>query len=60
MVVGTAGTFAAPGYPMVQAAFVLVSAAVVCSVVWADPSSAGRGALLLAAGLPVFFWFRRS
>jgi APA family basic amino acid/polyamine antiporter len=55
-----AGTFAAPGYPVVQVVFVLVSAAVVSSVVWADPGSAGRGALLLAAGIPVFFWFRRS
>jgi hypothetical protein len=29
-------------------------------VVLADPSSAFRGALLLAAGVPVFLWFRRS
>jgi len=28
-------------------------------VVWADPSSAWRGAVLLAAGIPVFYWFRR-
>src|SRR5262245_47474582 len=54
-----AGTFAAPGYPIVQAAFVVVAAAVVLSVVWADPSSALRGALLIAAGVPVFLWFRR-
>ena len=53
------GTFQAPGYPYVQAAFVIVAAAVVLSVVRADPSSALRGALLLAAGIPVFFWFAR-
>lgn len=52
------GSFQAPGYPIVQLAFVLVAAAVVSSVVWADPSSALRGALLLAAGIPVFLWFR--
>jgi APA family basic amino acid/polyamine antiporter len=53
------GTFQAPGYPYVHAAFVIVAAAVVLSVVRADPSSALRGALLLAAGIPVFFWFAR-
>jgi basic amino acid/polyamine antiporter, APA family len=47
------------GYPFVQMAFVAVAAAVVLSVVWADPSSAWRGALLLAAGVPVFYWFTR-
>ena len=51
------GTFRAPGYPVVQIAFVVVSAAVVLSVVRADPASAWRGALLLAAGVPVFYWF---
>ena len=54
-----AGTFRSPGYPVVEVAFVLVAAAVVLSVVRADPSSSLRGALLLAAGIPVFFWFRR-
>jgi basic amino acid/polyamine antiporter, APA family len=53
------GTFRSPGYPIVESAFVLIAAAVVLSVVRADPSSALRGALLLAAGIPVFFWFRR-
>ena len=55
-----AGTFRSPGYPVVEIAFVLVAAAVVLSVVRADPSSALRGALLLAAGIPVFFWFTAS
>jgi APA family basic amino acid/polyamine antiporter len=53
-----ANSFRAPGYPVVQMAFVVVSAVVVLSVVWADPGSAARGALLLAAGIPVFYWFR--
>jgi APA family basic amino acid/polyamine antiporter len=51
------GTFRAPGYPLVQIAFALVAAAVVLSVVLADPVRAGIGALLLAAGIPVFYWF---
>jgi Flp pilus assembly protein TadB len=37
--------------------FVAVAAAIVLSVVWADPHSASRGALLLAAGIPLFYWF---
>jgi APA family basic amino acid/polyamine antiporter len=53
------GTFAAWGYPIVQLAFVAIALGVVLSVIWADPSSALRGGLLLAAGVPVFLWFSR-
>jgi APA family basic amino acid/polyamine antiporter len=56
----TAGSFRAPGYPIVPIAFVAVAAAVVLSAVRADPISASRGAALLALGVPVFFWFRRA
>jgi APA family basic amino acid/polyamine antiporter len=55
-----ASSFRVPGYPIVPIAFVIVSAAVVLSVVWADPGSAARGALLLAAGIPVYYWFSRG
>ena len=51
------GSYRAPGYPVVQILFVLVSAAVVLSVVWNDPWSAFRGALLLALGIPIFLWY---
>jgi APA family basic amino acid/polyamine antiporter len=54
-----AGSFRAPGYPIIPIAFVLTAAAVVLSVVWADPVSASIGAALLAAGIPVFLMFRR-
>ena len=53
-----ADSYRAPGYPVIQVAFVIISAAVVLSVVRDDPSSALRGALLLALGIPLFFWFR--
>ena len=52
--------YRAPGYPFVQILFILISAAVVLSVVRDDPSSAIRGALLLALGIPVFWWFTRK
>jgi basic amino acid/polyamine antiporter, APA family len=38
---------------------IALAGAVVLSVVGADPSSAWRGAVLLAAGIPVFYWFTR-
>jgi APA family basic amino acid/polyamine antiporter len=53
-----AGSFRAPGHPVLPILFMLAAAAVVLSVVWADPASALRGALLLAAGIPVFYWFK--
>lgn len=53
------GTFRTPGYPLVQILFALVAAAVVLSVVRNDSTSAMRGALLLALGIPVYFWFSR-
>jgi APA family basic amino acid/polyamine antiporter len=53
-----ADAFRSPGYPFLPIAFAAVSAAVVLSVVRADPGSALRGALLLGAGVPVYYWFR--
>ena len=54
------GSFRTPGYPFLPVLFVIVAAAVVLSVVSADPASAARGALLLAAGIPIFYWFNRT
>lgn len=54
------GTFRAPGFPLLPVLFVIAAALVVLSVIRADPSSALRGGLLLAAGVPVFYWFRRA
>jgi APA family basic amino acid/polyamine antiporter len=48
-----------PGYPLLPAAFVIVAASIVYSVVRADPYRAALGALLLAAGIPVYYWFTR-
>ena len=52
--------YRAPGYPFVQILFVLVAAAVVLSVVRSDPAASLRGALLLAAGIPIYLWFARK
>ena len=55
-----ADAYRAPGYPFVQILFCLIAAAVVASVVYNDPASAMRGALLLALGIPIFYWFTRK
>jgi len=54
------GSFLAPGYPVLPILFSLIAAAVVLSVVLADPASASRGALLLAAGIPVYYWYAKK
>ena len=53
--------FRAPLYPWSVAAFVLAAAYVVGGSIVSNPSNALRGTLLLAAGVPVFlFWRRRA
>ena len=52
-------SFRAPGYPLVQIAFVLIALAVVASVVGAAPAAAAKGAVLIALGVPVYYWYAR-
>jgi APA family basic amino acid/polyamine antiporter len=49
--------FRAPGYPVEQVLFVLVAAAVVASTIGAAPAASAKGALLLALGVPVYYWY---
>jgi APA family basic amino acid/polyamine antiporter len=44
---------------LAPAVFVLACAAIVVNTVWGDPKTALRGTVLIAAGLPVFYWSRR-
>ena len=55
-----ADAFRAPGYPVVQILFVVISAAVVASVIGAAPAAAAKGAVLIALGVPVYYWYARS
>jgi APA family basic amino acid/polyamine antiporter len=52
--------FRAPGYPVVQVLFILISLAVVASVVGAAPAAAAKGAILIAVGIPVYYWYARK
>jgi len=49
----------APGYPVVQIAFVAIAAAVVASTIGAAPAAAAKGAALIALGIPVYYWYAR-
>ena len=49
--------FRAPGFPVLPIAFVLISAAVVASVIGSAPGSAAKGAALIAIGIPVYYWY---
>jgi APA family basic amino acid/polyamine antiporter len=44
---------------LAPAIFVIACAAIVINSVWGTPKTAGVGCLLIAAGLPVFYWSRR-
>jgi APA family basic amino acid/polyamine antiporter len=50
--------FKALGYPWTPAIFVLVSLAIVVNALYSDPVVSGTGALVIAAGIPLYFWFR--
>lgn len=52
--------FRTPGYPLVPALFVLAAAAVVLSSVLSNPRNAAFGSLLIALGVPAYFYFRRT
>ena len=49
--------YRSPGYPLLPGFFVLVAAAVVASVIIEAPLRAAFGALLIATGIPVFYYF---
>ena len=53
------GTFSSPGYPFVPALFVVAATFIVLSVLWSNPVRSGLGLLLLAAGIPAFYYWNR-
>jgi APA family basic amino acid/polyamine antiporter len=55
-----AGSYLTPGYPIIPAAFVLVAAGVVLSLIITAPARSAMGAALLAIGVPVYYAFRRK
>ena len=51
--------FKAFGYPWTPAIFVLVSLAIVVNAFYSDPRISGLGTVIILAGVPVYYFFRR-
>lgn len=51
--------YKAMGYPFTPALFVIVSAVMVVNAVYRDPGGSRAGMLVIAAGIPLYWWFRR-
>lgn len=52
--------FKALGYPFTPAIFVAVSLVMVVNAIWSNPGPSGAGAIIIAAGVPLYFYFRRT
>jgi APA family basic amino acid/polyamine antiporter len=53
------GVYRAPGHPYTTAAFVLTCAGIVASTIAAYPGNSAVGLLILLAGIPVYWYWRR-
>ena len=51
--------FRAIGYPVAPAIYVVASVLILLNGLWRDPGPTGAGAIIIALGIPVYFWFRR-
>ena len=51
--------FKAVGYPVTPAIFVAFSILMVANAIYREPLSSGLGLLVIAAGIPVYWWFSR-
>ena len=52
--------FRAWGYPVAPAIYAIASFAILVNGLYRGPSATGAGALIIAAGLPVYFLFKRQ
>jgi APA family basic amino acid/polyamine antiporter len=52
--------FKALGYPIAPAIFAIASLAIVINAVVSDPKTSGAGLIVMAAGIPLYLWFRAS
>ena len=50
--------FKAFGYPWTPGIFVVVSAVMVVNAIYNDPGPSGAGALIIVAGVPLYYYFR--
>jgi APA family basic amino acid/polyamine antiporter len=52
--------FRAWGYPLAPAIYALASLAILVNGLYRAPGATGAGAVIIAAGLPVYFLFKRQ
>jgi APA family basic amino acid/polyamine antiporter len=52
--------FKAVGYPVTPAIFVVMSLVMVVNAIYREPVASGTGLLVIAAGIPLYLWFRRG
>ena len=52
--------FRAWGYPLAPLVFALASLFMVANAIWRSPGTSAAGLLIIGAGIPAFFLFRRS
>lgn len=50
--------FKAIGYPVTPAVFVLFSLVMVVNAIYREPVATGTGLIVIAAGIPLYWWFR--
>lgn len=48
------------GYPIAPAIFTLASLLIVVNAIVRDPGPSGAGVLVMAAGIPIYWWMRRA
>ena len=53
-------TFKVPGYPFIPALFILFCIGLVVNSIIERPLESGMGLLLMASGLPFYFWWNRG
>jgi APA family basic amino acid/polyamine antiporter len=51
--------FKAWGYPLTPAIFVIASLAIVVNAIFTNPVVTGWGLLVIAAGIPIYWWYTR-
>ena len=52
--------FKAVGYPVTPAIFVAVQPVMVVNAIYREPRTSALGLLVIAAGIPLYFWFTRK
>jgi APA family basic amino acid/polyamine antiporter len=56
---GAERPYRAWGYPLFPALYVVASVAILANALWQDPGAPRASAIIVALGIPVYYWFRK-